>query len=61
MKIISKFSQESTDLQNERAGSCVTEYDVVTLLKGFSDVRPVRSISSRIDGTFFAGYLNSKK
>jgi len=48
MKIISKFSQDSSDLQNERAGSCLTEYDFVTLFKGFSDVRPVLSISSRI-------------
>jgi hypothetical protein len=60
MKIISKFSQDSTDLQNESAGSCLSEYDFVTLFKGFSDVHPVLSISARIDGTFFAGYLNSK-
>jgi hypothetical protein len=60
MKIISKFSQDSTDLQIESAGSRLREYDVVTLFKGFSDVHPFLSISSRINGTFFAGYLNSK-
>jgi hypothetical protein len=60
MKIISKFSQDSTDLQDEGEGSCLTEYDFVTLFKGFSDVHTVLSNSSRIDGTFLAGYLNSK-
>jgi hypothetical protein len=59
MKIISKFSQDTTDLQNEGEGSCLAEYDFVTLFKGSSDVRPVLSISSRIDGIFLSHYVVS--